>query len=799
MDFKKIEQKWQEKWEQDKVFKSIEDKKKKFYCLEMYPYPSSAGLHMGHALNYGIGDIYARFKRMNNFNVLYPMGFDSFGLPAENAAIKNNSHPKLFTESAIKNYIKQMKALGLSYDWDRTLMSHDPNYYKWNQYFFIKFLENGLASKKKSSVNWCPDCNTVLANEQVNEGKCWRHKETEVQIKQLEQWFLNTTKYADELLKDIEKLNWPERIKIMQKNWIGKSHGSEIIFKIEDEDWKIFTTRPDTLFGVTFMVISAQHTKLMFLVTEDQKAEVETFLKKLNSTKDEDIDQLEKEGVFTGTYAQHPLTNEKIPIYAGNFVLAEYGSGMIMAVPGHDKRDLEFAKKYDLPIKEVINDSNILINSKKFNGLTAEEAKDKITKELQNKNLGKKTIQFKIRDWLVSRQRYWGTPIPIIYCDSCNIVPVPEKDLPVILPEDVKFGEGNPLETNDEFLNVTCPKCGKNAKRETDTMDTFFDSSWYFLRYTDNKNNKKPFEKSKVDYWLPVDQYIGGAEHAVMHLIYARFFTKALRDLKFLNIDEPFPKLFNQGMLHLDGFVMSKSRGNVILPETVSEKYGIDTARLFLVSVASPDKDTEWNEKGVEGSLRFINKIFNYFETVKFGKSSKSLESKLNKTIIDIYEDIENFRYNYAVIKIRELFDSFEEEINKKDLESFIKILSPFCPHISEELWEKLGNKTFISKESWPKADKTKINKKFEEQEKISNNLINDIIHVVNIIKSKGKQPGKVYVYVIPKELTLYNKEYLEKKLNITLEIYSVADPKKHDPENKSKKAKPGKPALYVE
>src|SRR3989344_2611288 len=493
INFKEIEQKWQKKWEQAEIFHVKEDKnKKKYFCLEMYPYPSSSGLHMGHALNYSIGDIYSRFKRMNSYNVLYPMGFDSFGLPAENAAIKNKSHPKIFTENAINNYIKQMKELGLSYDWSRTLMSHDPNYYKWNQYFFLKFLEKGLAYRKKARVNWCPDCKTVLANEQVHEGKCWRHKETNAQIKQLEQWFFKTTEYAEELLNDIEKLDWPERIKIMQRNWIGKSDGTEIKFKINDDYWTIFTTRPDTLYGVTFMVVAANHPNLNKLVTKSQKKDVDTFLKKIHSTKQEDIDQLEKEGVFTGSYAEHPLTNEKIPVYAGNFVIAEYGSGMVMAVPAHDQRDFEFAKKYNIPIKIVVEPKGkkiktnemkeaytkdgIIVNSSKFDGITNQEAKVNITEYLESKKIGKKTTQYKLRDWLVSRQRYWGTPIPVIYCKSCGIVPVPEKDLPGKLPEKVSFGKGNPLESNANFVNVKCPDCRNDARRETDTMDTFVDS-----------------------------------------------------------------------------------------------------------------------------------------------------------------------------------------------------------------------------------------------------------------------------------------------------------------------------------
>ena len=764
MEFKKIEEKWQKKWEEAKIFKVVENPKKpKYYVLEMFPYPSGSGLHMGHALNYTIGDIYARFKRMNGFNILYPMGYDSLGLPAENAAIKEKSHPKIFTEKAIKNFIKQQKELGLSYDWDRMVITYEPEYYKWNQYFFLKFLENDLAYRKKAAVNWCPECNTVLANEQVHDGKCWRHKETEVEIKHLEQWFIKTTNYSEELLDGLSKIEWPERIKTMQENWIGKSHGTEINFKIKGKDWKIFTTRPDTIYGVTFMVVSAQHPKLMELVTKEQKTEVEEFLKKIKSTSEKDTETLEKEGAFTGSYAINPLTGDKVPVYTGNFVVADYGAGMVMAVPAHDQRDFEFAKKYNIQIKAVIQPDDYelnpqkmsrayteegnLVNSEEFNGTRNYDAIEEITKHLEKKGLGKKTTQYKLRDWLVSRQRYWGTPIPIVYCEKCGIVPVPEKDLPVLLPEDVKFGEGNPLLTSKNFVNTKCPKCGAEARRETDTMDTFFDSSWYFLRYCDAKNNKEPFNKDKIKYWMPVDQYIGGAEHACMHLVYARFFVKALRDLGFLKFDEPFTRLFNQGMLHgEDGFVMSKSRGNVVLPETVSERYGIDTARFFLVSIASPDKDMAWSEAGIEGSLRFIKKVITYFETVKIGKSNNKTESRLNKTIKEVTPDIEQFRYNMAIIKIRKLFERFEQEESKDTLEKFLKLMQPFCPHITEELWEALGNKTFISQSQWPEYDEKKIDEKSEAAEDFVIVVIQDIRNVLTL--TKIEKPKKITLFV---------------------------------------------------
>ncbi|PIU76145.1 leucine--tRNA ligase [Candidatus Pacearchaeota archaeon CG06_land_8_20_14_3_00_35_12] len=815
-----IEKKWQKEWEKGKIFQVSEDsKKEKFYCLEMFPYPSSYGLHMGHALNYTIGDIQARFKRMSGFNVLHPMGYDAFGLPAENAAIKAGEHPKDYTLKSMANFVSQQKSLGLSYDWNRMLKTCDPEYYRWNQFFFLKFFEANLAYRKKAAVNWCPKCKTVLANEQVHSGKCWRHEDTDVEIKQLEQWFIKTTDYIEELLKFIENLQWPERIKLMQENWIGKSFGTEINFIINGKKWPIFTTRPDTIYGVTFMVVSAQHPRLMDLVTEGQKKEVQKFLDKIKSVSEKEIEQLEKEGVFTGSYAENPLTNEKVPVYTGNFVIAEYGSGMVMAVPAHDQRDFEFAKKYKIPIKVVIMpsgkkidaktmkeafvDEGILVNSEKFSKLESKKAIDEIANHLESKKLGKKTVNYKMRDWLISRQRYWGTPIPIIYCDKCGIIPVSEKDLPILLPEKVKFGKGNPLATNEDFVNTKCPKCNGKARRETDTMDTFFDSSWYFLRYCDSKNNKEPFDKKKVSYWMPVNQYVGGAEHACMHLIYARFFTKALRDLQFLTFDEPFTKLFNQGMLlGKDGNKMSKSLGNVVNPTDIIEKYGADTLRLYLVSVASPDKDFSWSDEGIDGSFRFVNKVITYFKSVKSGKSTEKIVSKFNKAVKEITEDIDNFRYNLAVIKLREFFEVLGNEESLGVLEGFLKMLSLFCPHIAEEFWHKLGNKTFISLEKWPVADEKKINETFEKQEQQVDSLIGDIRNIINIIKEKqNKEAKKIYLYVLPKEFDIYSEslESIKISLNLEVKIFAVNDKQKYDPQNKSGKAKPGKPAIYIE
>jgi len=794
-DFKKIQNKWQKKWAKEHVFKVKKDSKvPKFYCLEMFPYPSGSGLHMGHAFNYSIGDTYARFKRMQGFNVLYPMGYDSFGLPAENAAIKQGKHPKKHTEETVKRFIEQQRNLGLSYDWDRMISTCKPEYYKWNQLFFLKFMDEDLVYRKKSPVNWCPKCKTVLANEQVHDGKCWRHEDTDVEQKLLKQWFIKTTAYADELLEYIDKLGWPDRIKIMQRNWIGKSKGVTLKFDVIDENDKkvdeieTFTTRVDTVYGITYLVLAAEHPKVLeWTKGTDKEKEVRDFIKKVKQQSfiERTAEGKEKNGLFLGKWFINPFTGEKCPLWVADYALYDYGTGAVMAVPTHDQRDFEFAKKYNLPMRVVISPSDyelnadkmsraytedgVMVNSNDFNGMSNRDAMESIANMAEEKGWGEKTINYKLKDWLVSRQRYWGTPIPVIYCKKCGVVKVPEKELPVKLPEDVEFGKGNPLKTNKDFINTKCPKCGGPVKRETDTMDTFFDSSWYFLRYCDNNNNKEAFDKSKVKYWMPVDQYIGGAEHACMHLIYARFFTKALRDMGFLNFDEPFTKLFNQGMLHgPDGHVMSKSRGNVVLPGEISDKYGIDTARFFLMSIASPEKDLEWSDKGIQGSARFMKKLFSYFGDVKIGKSSKKVESKLNKAIKGITEDIEDFRYNFAIIKIRELFDSLEDEVSKDTLEKFLKLLHPFCPHFTEELWEKIGNKPFITVEKWPKYDESKIDLKAEEIEKFVEDIQNDIKNVLDL--AEVRNPKEIILFVADKWKYDFFKD-LKKEMEETRDV----------------------------
>jgi len=792
LNLNQIARKWQKRWKESKIFEAKENsKKRKAYILEMYAYPSSMGLHMGHARNYTITDVYARFKRMQGYNVLYPVGYDSFGLPAENAAIKAKSHPKIFTEKAINNFIKQQKSLGLSYDWSRLIYSHNEEYYKWDQWIFSKLYEKGLAYKKKALVNWCKECNTVLANEQVVHGKCWRHKETDVEIKELEQWFFGITKYADRLLKGLDKLkDWPEDVKDMQRNWIGKSEGSLVEFKIKDNNSKIaiFTTRVDTLYGVTFVTFAPEHPLVRDLVKNTKyEKEVNEFIKnallenKENRSKD-------KKGMFIGRYAINPVTNEEIPIYIANFVLANYGTGAVMAVPAHDQRDYEFAKKYNIEVKQVIEGKlenkayegdGKLVNSGQFTGMKNRAAITKINEFLKSKKLGGKSFEYRLRDWLVSRQRYWGCPIPIIYCDKCGMQLV--KDLPVKLPENVKFGgKGNPLENVKEFVNVKCPKCDGNARRETDTMDTFIDSSWYFLRYCDAKNKKKIFDKDKVDYWMPIDFYIGGREHATGHLIYFRFITKFLNDLGLISVEEPALRLFNQGMLHKDGKVMSKSLGNVVLPEVIGEKYGIDSARLFLCMVASPEKDMEWSDKGIEGTYRFVNKLGSlYFDNVKSksGKYDDKIVSKLHSKIKGISENIESLKYNIAIIDLMDLTnhiyknrENISEKVYNNILEDLALLMSPFMPHLAEECWEKLGKNGFISLANWPSFDSKKINNEIEFEEDFMSGILSDVNSVIKLTNIKLRE---ITIFISEKwKYDLFSK--VKKELNNTRNVGEI-------------------------
>ena len=749
-DFQSIEKKWQKYWAENDVFHTEEDpSKEKYYVLEMFPYPSGK-LHMGHVRNYSIGDVTARYMRMKGYNVLHPMGWDSFGLPAENAAIKNGIRPDNWTWDNIAEMREQLKSLGLSYDWDREVATCHRDYYRWMQWIFIQFYNKGLAYKKKNPVNWCPSCQTVLANEQVVDGKCERCK-TPVGKKDLSQWYLKITDYADRLLKDLDKLpGWPEKVKLMQKNWIGRSEGAEVTFRIEDfdKDLLIYTTRPDTLFGATFMVLAPEHPYVKELVEgTEYQAEVDAFLDKLQYLSDIDRSSttLEKEGCFIGRYAVNPLNGKKIPIYIANYVLMDYGTGAIMAVPAHAGRDFDFAKKYDIEVIPVVDPGNpdidinnlteafvaegTMINSGSFDGLNNKEAMKKIIEFMEEKGIGRGTVNFRLRDWLISRQRYWGAPIPMIYCEDCGWVPEKEENLPVLLPTDVEFtGKGeSPLTTSKEFAKAVCPKCGKPARREMDTMDTFLDSSWYFLRYTDAKNDKKPFDKEKADYWMNVDQYIGGVEHAILHLLYARFFTKVLHDLGLVDADEPFENLLTQGMVLKDGAKMSKSVGNIVSPAEIIEKYGSDTARLFILFAAPPERDLDWSDTGVEGSYKFLNRVWRLvLETVEnmpektesqiVTKDDKSLYYELNKTVKRVTDSFATgrFSFNTAISSIMELVNEMYRckqteapnyALLREVSEKLVLLLSPFVPHICEEMWEKLGHDSAVYFESWPSYD----------------------------------------------------------------------------------------------
>ncbi len=791
-DFANIEKKWQQKWLDEKAFKAEKSQKPKCYVLEMFPYPSGK-LHMGHVRNYSIGDVIARFKRMEGYNVLHPMGWDAFGLPAENAAIKNNVRPDLWTRSNIENMRKQLQEFGISYDWDREIATCEPDYYKWTQWMFLQMYKNALAYKKKANVNWCPSCNTVLANEQVVNGKCERCH-TDVGKKDLEQWFFKITAYAERLLDDLERLKgWPDKVKIMQQNWIGKSEGVEVDFPIDGMDGaiRIYTTRPDTIYGVTYMVMAPEHEMVMDLIKDmPQEKNCLEFIEhtKLISEIERTSEETEKEGVFTGRYLINPLNGDRIPLYLGNYVLAEYGTGAIMAVPAHDERDFRFAKKYGLPIKVVIQPDNEkldpytmekayegmgkLVNSDIFNGMGNEEAIINIIEFIEQKGFGKRKVNYKIRDWLISRQRYWGAPIPIVYCENCGVVPVPENELPVILPTEVSFNKKgeSPLLWDKKFVEVKCPICGGNAKRETDTMDTFVCSSWYYLRYCDPHNSDAPFNKEDVDYWMPVDQYIGGVEHAILHLLYSRFFIKALYDMGYVSYDEPFTNLLTQGMVLKDGAKMSKSLGNIVSPEEIIKKYGADTARLFILFASPPEKDLEWSEQGVEGCYRFINRVWriiwefrNIFikadenvkkslddksnkESAKSKKTGLSAEDKellyaVNYAVKKVTDDIkERFNFNTAISAIMELVNSLylykdkvsnnsrNYDILREAIEKTIMLLAPFVPHVTEELWVSIGKSGSVHDRVWPSYDEDALIKDEIEIAVLINGKVRDRI-----------------------------------------------------------------------
>lgn len=725
-----IEPKWIAQWNSKQIYKTGNNPNKpNYFVLEMFPYPSGK-LHMGHVRNYSLGDVYSRFKRMTGFNVLYPIGFDSLGLPAENAAKLHNGHPEDWTLAKIEEMKAQMVRCGFSYDWDREVVTCKPDYYRWNQWYFIQLFKKGLAYKKKAPVNWCESCQTVLANEQVEDGKCWRCKSV-VELRDLAQWFFKITDYADELLKDISQLNnWPSKVRIMQENWIGKSEGTEIDFKIVGKDEKItvFTTRPDTVFGITYMVLAPEHPKVLewtrgtaieqnvinFIETAKSRSKIE----RSDATKP-------KEGLYIGVDFVNPFTGQTHPIWISDYVLMEYGTGAVMAVPAHDSRDFQFAQRHQLPIVPVIvpesssppvlteafEDEGVLIDSGAFSGLKNTDAKTAITDWLVEQNQGRRKINFRLRDWLLSRQRYWGTPIPIVYCDDCGIVPVSESDLPVKLPRNVSFqGQGNPLASVPEFLNTTCPTCGKPAQRETDTMDTFVDSSWYFLRYCSPTETTQPFDKAEVQKWMPVDQYIGGVEHAVLHLLYSRFFTKALRDLGLTDLSEPFNRLLTQGMVIKDGAKMSKSLGNTVDPGEIISKYGADTARLFILFGAPAERDLEWSDAAVEGAFKFLRRVFklvtNPDQFPLSPEKEKDLEVARHKAIKQIETDIERFSTNTAISRLMEFINT-QYLIGTSDnaRKTVIQLIAPMAPFIAEEMWHICQFEGSVHQSEWPKYD----------------------------------------------------------------------------------------------
>ncbi|MBM4263603.1 MAG: leucine--tRNA ligase [Deltaproteobacteria bacterium] len=831
---KEIEEKWQRQWEASHSFQVAEDgSKAKYYVLEMFPYPSGR-IHMGHVRNYSIGDVVARYKRMQGFNVLHPMGWDAFGLPAENAAIERGVHPEAWTQENILYMKTQLRRMGLSYDWAREVATCLPDYYRWNQWIFIQFYKKGLAYKKSSSVNWCPSCATVLANEQVIDSACWRCDSTVVQ-KELEQWFFRITDYAEELLRDLDRLNgWPDKVLTMQRNWIGKSIGAEIDFPVIGHDTKlrIFTTRPDTIYGATFVSLAVEHPLALQLCRGTaEESQVKGFIERVKniSQAKRGEDEVEKEGVFTGAYCRNPFTGENIPIYLANFVLMGYGTGAVMAVPAHDQRDFEFARKYQLPIRLVIEpqdrklsaselteayvDEGVMVDSGPFSGTPNVEGKEKIAAHAQAQGWGEKAIRYRLRDWGVSRQRYWGTPIPIIYCERCGPVAVPDAELPVELPKDVPFtGKGgSPLAESQRFSQVACPQCGGAARRETDTMDTFVDSSWYFLRYASARYDKAPFDKAQGKYWMAVDQYIGGVEHAVLHLLYARFFTKALRDIGLAQVAEPFSNLLTQGMVCKETYrcpthnwlfpgelggsekqgwkcpqcgqavekgrveKMSKSKKNIIDPEDLIKAYGADTARLFTLFAAPPEKDLEWSDQGVEGAYRFLSRLWRFTQQHRDGLLAGSngamdeeltadlrdLRRTIHRTIKKVTEDIDGrFHFNTAIAAIMELFNALSAAAQdqeqpraggaliKEGLETLIVLLAPFVPHVANELWEQLGHGETLDRVQWPTFSEAAL-----EEEKL-----------LVVVQVNGKVRGKI---TVPADVT---QERIEKD--------ALADPK---------------------
>lgn len=754
-EHRSIEAKWRKRWQENPINQPGAGKRK-YYCLDMFPYPSGSGLHVGHWRGYVLSDAWSRYKVLQGYHVLHPMGWDAFGLPAENYAIQQGEHPAVSTAANIANFKKQLHDISAIYDWEKEVNTTDPKYYRWTQWIFVKMFEAGLAYEKEMPINWCPSCKTGLANEEVKEGRCDRCG-TEVTKKNLRQWMLKITAYAERLLKDLEQLDWPEKVKKMQADWIGKSFGAEVDFQIEGKEQKIkvFTTRPDTLYGATFMVLAPEHALAKDLATEDNRAAVEKYI--FETSMRSSVDRMqgkEKTGVFTGSYALNPFSDEKMPIWLSDYVLADYGTGAIMCVPAHDERDFAFAQKFGLKITPVIakngqaeelqaayTEPGVMINSGQFNGLDSEEAKAVISDYVEKQGIGKKTINYKLRDWVFSRQRYWGEPIPIVHCAKCGAVAVPENELPVRLPEVSSYeptGTGeSPLAAITEWVNTTCPKCGGPAKRETNTMPQWAGSSWYFLRYPDAKNDHALADPAILKEWLPVDMYVGGIEHAVLHLLYSRFYTKFLYDIQAVGFEEPFTRLFNQGMIGRNGVKMSKSKGNVVSPDELVENYGSDSLRMYELFVGPPELDAEWDDKGIDGVYRFLNKVWNLL-SANIGKSGRETKESLklrHQLIYEITERLNAFRMNTVVSSFMEFTNKLndyakKEALDQKTMETLLILLAPFAPHIAEELWEQLGHKASIFEESWP--------------EYVAEHMQEDVLNIP--IQINGKMRGMVEV-----------------------------------------------------
>ncbi len=787
-DHKKIEEKWREMWRKNPINQAGPNKKK-YYCLDMFPYPSGNGLHVGHWRGYVLSDVWSRYKVLQNYHVLHPMGWDAFGLPAENDAIKKGIHPRVGTDRNIATFKRQLQDISAIYDWDREINTTDPDYYKWTQWIFVKMFEKGLAYEKEMPINWCPSCKTGLANEEVVGGHCERCSSV-VTKKNLRQWMLKITAYAERLLEDLKELDWPEKVKKMQSDWIGKSYGAEIDFDVKDRDKKIkvFTTRPDTLFGATFMVLAPEHGMVSEITTEEQRQMVEEYVQQASTKSSVDrMADKDKTGVFTGSYAINPLNGEEMPIWISDYVLADYGTGAIMCVPAHDERDFLFAKKFNLPIVQVIKkeaeeekelteaytEEGIMINSGKFNNISSNEAKEAIANYLEEEGIGKKTVNYKLRDWVFSRQRYWGEPIPIVHCEKCGPVAVPEEELPVTLPEVESYeptGTGeSPLAAIEEWVNTSCPKCGAPAKRETNTMPQWAGSSWYFLRYADPHNDKELISKEMMKEWLPVDMYVGGIEHAVLHLLYARFYTKFLYDIGVVDFQEPFKRLFNQGMITKDGAKMSKSKGNVVSPDELVERYGADSLRMYELFVGPPELDSEWDDRGIDGVYRFINKVWKLIVDNKdsYVEATKEMERARHQLIYEITTRMNDFHFNTVVSGFMEYTNKLSEiartskGLDKDTIDTLIILLAPFIPHTAEELWELTGHNDSVFKQEWPVYDKEKMKE--------------DTVEIV--IQINGKVRDKIEVNVGEAKETVIekSKDAVKDKIegkNIIKEIY---------------------------